>query len=272
MPIDSVSTGKARRPAGVEAFAQAPELRALPRHIVGRLGDAHDSAQPQPGQRRDRLRERTASPAPTPLFDASPLMLTCTQTSSGGSPRAAPPRAVPQSRAGRSVSPRRSARPQRALLPCNGPIRCHSMPARSAVASIFAVAFLHVVLAELALARAHAPRAPPRAGNVLLTASTHDRAGSRPAAARRPRDARRQRLPRLLVLAHNRSNRHGQAFLATPIAGFVMRLALPTPASQRSGTVKRRNSRDYRWTSPSSSLSRSRTRRPTCICRPDCRR
>ena len=87
MPIDSVSSASPSRCSASQQLAQRAVRRALRLEVGGRLGNRHQAAQPQP---------RAAPPLPapargtsagaTPLLLASPLMLTCRQTCSGGRP------------------------------------------------------------------------------------------------------------------------------------------------------------------------------------------
>ena len=165
MPIDSVSTASPRRGSRVEAIAQRAELRALPRGVGGRLGDAHDAAQPQPRQRRDRARERQR----LRRRDAALRRLAADVDLDADVERR-------QRRRGRAAdSARRDLRPvdglhpvealRRRASPCcsaagrSGATRC---PARSASALDLGDRLLHVVLAERALPERARRARPPR--------------------------------------------------------------------------------------------------------------
>ena len=190
MPIDSVSTA---RPAARHARRST---RASARNCARcRATSSVGSAMPMRprsasrGSARDRLRERAGRrPGATPLFDASPLMLTWTQTSSGGR-SAGRARDEPLARSSaRSIvctQAKRSAA-TRALLLCSGPIRCHSMPARSASRVHLGQRLPARSSRRTRAARARATARTASAGNVLLTASS----------AHRRRDRGRPRAPR----------------------------------------------------------------------------
>ena len=185
--------GKAGRSARVEAFAQAPELRPLPRRrrrsarqCPSARAAAVAAAPPRPA--------RAAPPPPpaTPLFVASPLMLTWMQTSSGGvsAGRAATAARRSSTRSTVCTQSKRAAASV-ALLPCSGPIRCHShawqiAQSRPSSPRLPARSFRRTRAAPSRIAR----RVPHRAGERLGDRQHGDRA--RVAAGRRgrPRDAR----------------------------------------------------------------------------------
>ena len=257
----------ARQRVGAIAPARGTARAAARRR--GRLGDAHQAAQPQPRQRRRPPRQRQrARPARTPLLVASPLTLTCTQTVERRQVRRARARQPRGDLHAVDVCTQSNAPAASAvLLLCSGPMRCHSTsrevgqrvrswpppPARSS-------------------RRTHAARAActartAAAGNVLLTASSATVAGSRPAGPRRGGDALARGLPRLLVVAHNRIDVGMRAAIAGTRSCMRRRVA-----AQDRGCRHRGLPRDYRWTSPNCWPSPSRTRPPTCTCRRACRR
>ena len=254
MPIDSVSSA---RPSPRSASNSARSARCGARcasKSAGRLGNRHQAAQAQPRQRGDGARDvGDLAPARAPLLLASPLMLTCRQTGSGGrlAGRCALSRSAIFSRSTECTQSKCSAT-TRVLLLCSGPIRCHSSAARrSASASILASAFLHVVLAEAALA-----------GGVRLA----HRVGAEGLAHREQRDA-----------LHGASGGRHSACNARVHTGRAclrsLRLALRLRAAPRLLPPRSEHALpEEPWTSPNCWRSRSRTRPPTCTCRPACRR
>ena len=198
-----------RRGSRVAASAQRAELRALPRDVGRRLGDAHEAAQPQPRQRGDRRASASASAGAHAALgrlaaDVDLRRRPSSGGSSGGRARGEP--------LGRSSARSTLSHPVEALG--GDAPSCCSAAGRSgatrrrrgrASASILASAFLDVVLAERALPEPRGPRARPPAGNVLLTASSAHR--RRVAAARRAprrRCARSTACHAFSYVAHNR--------------------------------------------------------------------
>ena len=166
MPIDSVSTGEAGIAARIEALAQHAELRPAHVDLRRRLGDAHDPAQAQPGQRRDRRRRvRTASAGATPLFGrfaaGVDLDADVERRRSGGTRRREPHRDL---RPIDGLHPGERRRGGAALLLCNGPIRCHRMSARSARAPPSSRRPPARSFRRIRAGPARGPPAPPRPG------------------------------------------------------------------------------------------------------------
>ena len=175
MPIDRRGRGESAAPGFVAAPAQQRELRTLRARVIGRRGDAHESAQREPRQApRSPRASATASSGATPLFDASPLMFTCTSTSSGATLGARGPPTAARAIFNRSMLSIRSnsVGGQRRLVALERPDRAPS--ARSGeVGELVALRarFLDVVLAERAWPAACTSRIAAD-GNVLETASS----------------------------------------------------------------------------------------------------
>ena len=183
--------GKARRPAGVEGFAASSGIAraAAPcRRSARRCPSARAAAS------RGSAATARASGSGVGGRDAAFRRFAADVDLDADVER----RQVPAGRdrdealrdraAGRSSAPRRSAAAAtRALLPCSGPIRCHSTPGEVGGRVHLRGGLLHVVLAERTLPERMRRRAPRPARNVLLTASSGDRAAGRA----RPRAAAR---------------------------------------------------------------------------------
>ena len=268
IPIDSVSTGRpASRQASKHSRSTRNCARRTPASDVG-SGMPMMPRSRSPGSAATIVAEITASAGATPLFDASPLALTWMQTSSGGVPagRAAESRA-------RDLLPvdglhpgERRAAATAALLLCNGPIEVPVDVGEIGETGHLRGTLLHVVFAEFPLAeRVDRPHGLGR--ERLADGDKPHAFGVAPAGSRRAGNPRAHVLPRLLVVEHNRM---------TLACGrrFGTRIACPMSSSSAEsgapGIADR--TRDYRWTSPNFWHSQSRTRRPTCTCRPGCRR
>ena len=254
MPIDSVSSAS---PSPRSALAAARAGRGA----VGAGGrrrrparDRHQAAQAQPRQRGDGVRQRRhlgrrdaalARLAADVDLQAAP--------DSGGScaGRCALSRSAIFSRSTEWTQSKCSATSAR-LVALQRPDQVPLEPARrSASAAILSSAFLHVVLAEARWPGgerfAHRRRRP----KVLLTASNVTLCTGRPAAAQ----ARAMRVVHLWQaclrsLRHSPQMARRRASAAPPVR--------PLPEDP--------------WTSPNCWRFRSRTRPPTCTCRPACRR
>ena len=259
-------------PPAVPTPCTRPGIRAGPgtARAAGRASSV-GSGMPMIPRRRSRgnaataFASATASSGAIPLFEASPLAFTCTQTSSGGAlaGRAAESRSAIFARSTVCTHANRAAAIA-ALLLCRGPIRCHSIGARSASASILRDSLLHVVLAELALAQRVDDAY--RLGRKRL--ADRDEPNAVRVAADRPRrvgDPRLHVLPRLLVVEHNRTTSRTDSSVARSLRASPRRSARRAP-----GVADR--TRDYRWTSPNFWPFPSRTRPRTSTCRRACRR
>ena len=209
MPIDSVSTGKARRAARVEAARAARETARAPRRDVGgRRGDAHEAA-----QRAGAAAPRRAVRAPAPPRAA--------RRSSVASPLDVHLHADVERRQRRRAAPRTAARAifSRSTV-------SHPGEALGRGLGLVALQRPDQVPFDVRQGRRARPSSPPlparssrrmragrarrrariaAGGKVLLTASSRTvSAGSRPRPRGRAGDARPHGLPRLLVVDHNR--------------------------------------------------------------------
>ena len=169
MPIDSVSTCgwcAAQACRTVRACAAKGGAARVRRPDAARESPSGRAARSR-GLRGDRRRPaRSTSSGRQPCLLASSSMLTWISTFSGARSQAAVrARARHQLDRGRRSAPSRSsAAASAALFDCRWPIRCHSsVPSDRRQRGLLGRGFLHVVLAEGALARRRpAPRRPSR--------------------------------------------------------------------------------------------------------------
>ena len=255
MPIDSVSSARPSRAQRVEAARAARgAARAAPRSRRPARGSPSGRAAAAAAARPRRAPTPATSAGATPLLLASPLMLTCRQTCSGG-------RCAGRCSLSRWAIFRRSTEctqsncsaTTRVLLLCSGPIRCHSsrgaqvgqrgdllerLPARSSRRSGAAPAAMRLAHRVGAEGLAHRQQRD----------ALHGASGGRAGAG----DARVHLLELVCDHRHN--------------APRVSRRRRVAPARSRHPLP------EDPWTSPNCWRSRSRTRPPTCTCRPACRR
>ena len=256
MPIDSVSSARPSRAQLVEQRAQRAMRRALRRRSPS--AGSGIAISPRSAQPRQRARPRAPAPArrrgATPLLLASPLDVDLqAHLQRRQLPPAAARPGARRSSAGRPSAPSRNARRRRrVLLLCSGPMQMPLEPARrSASAAIFSTAFLHVVLAEARAGRPRAPRAPRRRRRSCDTASKRDAF------------ARGARAPHRRVRCARAPCASLSAIIVTNASTYLRCDAAPRHERQLP---------EDSWTSPNCWRSRSRTRPPTCTCRPACRR
>ena len=255
MPIDSVSSARPSRAQRVEQLAQrAVRPRAAPsRSRRPARGSPSGRAAAGAAARRPRARRRRPRAGATPLLLASPLTLTCRQTCSGARPAG-------RCALSRSAIFRRSTRVH--------PVEVLGDDARL-----------------VALQRAdQVPFEPRRAGRRARRSSRR-----LPARSSRRSGAGRRRAPRAIAvgaegLAHGeqRDALHGasggrtsacnaRVHLGELVCDHCVLAPRSAPALRLAGAL-RHPLPEEPWTSPNCWRSRSRTRRPTCTCRPACRR